>query len=159
MKQAIPIIVLLSARSFSCLQTAPSDPALCERLILGDMFPSCYLAFYTAVRLFFNAVPRSVLEQHTLTLRRVATLDISKGQFAECIGYMVTVLCVLFCILNSKKDYSRPPQSHITYLWIAGILGGVSIFLVFGWKCYRIFMELRRLDQGEDGDNNSVRGA
>ncbi len=140
---------MLGARSISCLQSSSSSPLLCERIILGNMFPSFYLAFYSSVRLFSHAVPRAVLEHHALTLRRVAKFDITREQVAECIGYVVTLLCVIFCVLSAKKDYTPPPVEQITALWLVGVFGFVVFFALVCWKGFLIFMDVRRLNRGE----------
>ncbi len=113
------------------------------------MFPSGYLAFYSAVRILSSTIPSAVLSRHTLSLRRVAVFDITKEQFAECVGYVVTLLCVLFCMLNAKKDFDVPEQFKITSIWLAGIFGGASILFVVAWKGAKVIMDVRRVKRGK----------
>ena len=145
-RESIPLLVM-AARSASCLQTAGDNPVLCDRLVLANMFPSGYLAFFAVARLASVVVPEEVKERHVLSLRKVATLDITKTQFAECMGYTVTLLCVIFFVLNAKKDFSPPDHIEVTAMWVTGIVGGASILFVVTWKGCRVMMDIRRLSR------------
>ncbi len=144
--EAIPIIIL-GTRSFNCLRKSEHSPIFCERLVLGNMFPSGYLAVFSAVRLFSYAIPPTVLAKHTFSLRRVATRDISRKQFVECLCYILTLLCVIYSA--AQVNFTEASRGQIASLWLVGILGFVSILFVVAWKGIAVVKDMRRLKQGE----------
>lgn len=76
-------------------------------------------------------------------------MDITKSQFVECFGYILTLVCVLYCMLNAKKDYGAPFPIQITLLWLVGILGGASILSVVCYKGIKVVLDVRKFNRGE----------
>ncbi|GMH75834.1 hypothetical protein TrLO_g15657 [Triparma laevis f. longispina] len=116
----------------------------CERTLLSQVGLSYMVWMFSLAKLFFGAVPKSVLRQHIVPLKKVVIMRLSKSQKFQTLGVFVAGICALYPLANYGSEGHVKYKGEKIFSILLPACGCVCLFATALWTFKSVRGDMNR---------------
>ena len=119
------------------------------------------VALCVIIKLATGVVPQSILEKHTLSMKKVVAMKMNAEEFVQAFGLLISIGCALYSLGNYGAGGNFEDDAEKYAAFVVPGVGATCLLLTAVLKMVAIRGELKRgevsdhLRQGESGSSSS----
>mmetsp|Transcript_6008 Transcript_6008/g.10929 ORF Transcript_6008/g.10929 Transcript_6008/m.10929 type:complete len:593 (+) Transcript_6008:803-2581(+) len=116
----------------------------CERALLSQVGLSYMVWMFSLVKLFFGALPKSVLRQNIVPLKKVVIMRLNRSQKFQTWGIFVPGICALYPLANYGSEGHVKSAGEKAFSVLFPACGCVCLFATALWTFKLVRRDMNR---------------